>query len=162
MLWLFIGIINTSEILDFACVHELIESLDIALTADIDGTLDINLDKIADFSTCPFACFAVRGNGGRDTNHPIAGQQVTDKSDALDVGIAILAAETEALTQMGAHNISVQHLNVTPDFFQSLLNAFSQGAFACTGQSCKPECKSCMCHCALSSLNHFPGSSIEA
>src|SRR2546423_3439007 len=120
MFWLFIRIVYTGEILDFPLVNQLVESLDIALAADFNRTFDIDLDKVADFLACPFACFTIGGNGGRYADHTVAGQQVTDEGDALDVGIAVLTTKTQPLAQMCPYHISIKNFYIATVLLKTL------------------------------------------
>src|SRR5690348_8637731 len=111
VLWLLVWIIHASEMLNFALVNKLVETLDITLPADLKGTLDIYFNKIADFPPCPCAGFAIGGNGSRDADNAIARQQAAYKGDTLDIGIAVLATKAKPLTQVRTHSITIQYLN---------------------------------------------------
>src|SRR5207247_5670249 len=97
MIWLLIRIIDTGEILDLSLVNELVEALDVALATNLDGALDIHLDKIPYLPARPFTCLAVRSNGSRDAHNVITCEQASYKCNALDVGIAVLAAKAKPL-----------------------------------------------------------------
>jgi len=47
-----------------------------------------------------------------DSDDAVAGEQVTDKADAPNVGVAILFAEPQALAQIGADDIPIQYLDL--------------------------------------------------
>jgi len=64
MLRFFIWVIDAGKALEFSLVNTFVEILDISLTAHLDGTLDVYLNKIADLFACPFASFTVRGDSG--------------------------------------------------------------------------------------------------
>src|SRR5579884_3842112 len=141
MFWHLVRIVDAGKILDLAFVNELIQAFHIALAADFEGTSDVYLDKVPNFFARPLACLAVRGNSGRDGNHAIAGQQATDESDALDIGIAVLAAKTQTFAQVCAHDIAIQHLNITLTHFQAALNGPGKGTFTSARETGKPDSK---------------------
>ncbi len=145
MLRLFVWIINTCKVLELACVSQPVETLHIALATDIDGTLDVHLNKIADLLAGPSASLAVRGDGGGNAGYSVAREQATDKSDTLDVRIAIFAAEAKPFAQMCAYDIAIEHLNLEFLLSQSLLNMPGKGTFAGAGEAGKPDSKAC-CH----------------
>src|SRR5579884_322757 len=130
MLRLLVGVVDAGETLDFALVHQLIQALDITLAADFDGAFDVDFDEIADLLARPLASFAVGRDGSRNTGHAVARQQAAHKSDALDVGIAVLAAEAQAFAQMRAHHVAIQNLHVATARLQTLLDSFRKRAFA--------------------------------
>src|SRR5207237_2996396 len=90
MFWLLVRIVNAREILDFALVNELVEPLDVTLTADFNRTLDIDFDKVTDLFSCPLTRLIVRGNGSRNAHDSITREQAADKGDTLNVGIPVL------------------------------------------------------------------------
>src|SRR5260370_27646547 len=104
---LLVGIVDAGEIGNFASVGEFVEALEVTLAADLDGTLDVDLDEIANFLARPGACFPVGGDGGGDADHSIAREERAYEGDALDVGIAFCAAEAEAFAQVRAYDIAI-------------------------------------------------------
>ena len=57
----------------------------------------MNLDEIADSPLHFFARLAVRRDGGNNNDDAVTCEQFRNKADAADIGIAVLAAEAEAL-----------------------------------------------------------------
>jgi hypothetical protein len=107
VLGLLIGVVNAREALELALVDQFVEAFHITLTADLDGTLDVDLDKVTNFFSSPLACLTVGSNGGRDANDTIAAEQAAHEGNAFDIGIAVLAAKTQSLAQVSTDNIAV-------------------------------------------------------
>src|SRR5579884_3458033 len=150
MLRLLVGVIDAGETLDFALIYQFVQALDIALAADFDRAFDVDFDEIADLLARPLTSLAVGRDGGRNTGHTVARQQAAHEGDALDVGIAILAAEAQALAQMRAHHITIQNLYVATARLQTLLDSFRKRAFAGAGEAGKPDCETgSVCHVYL-------------
>src|SRR2546430_1706069 len=146
ILRLFVWIVHTGEILDLSFIDKLVEALYVSLAADFNRTFEIDFDKIPNFAACPLACLSIWSNGGRDAHDAIARQQATNKSDAFNIGIAVLAAKTQALAQMRTYYISIQYLDVAPLIFQAPLDDLSKGTFPGPRKTSKPDSKSCICH----------------
>src|SRR5579871_6072499 len=100
MIWLLVRVIDAGKALELALVGQLIQPFHIALAADFDGTFDIDFHEIPNMVTRPCPRLKVRRDGGRDTDHVIACEQSAHKGDTLDIGIAILFAETQSFAQM--------------------------------------------------------------
>src|SRR5581483_3937274 len=154
MLWLLIGIIHTGQACQFALIRELVQPLHIALAADLKRTLDVYLNKFANFPARPLACLSIGGNSGGNAYDTIACQQVADESDTFDVSIPILTAEAQALTQMSPHNIAIQHLYIEAAHPQTLLNDPGKGTLTRAREACKPDGKATVRH-----VSHSPISS---
>src|SRR5438270_11147778 len=97
MLWLLIGIIHTCKILDLSFVNKFVEAFHVALTANLDGALDVDFDKIPYLLACPVACLTIGSNSSRNADHAIACEQAGYKCNALNIGIPILAAKAQSL-----------------------------------------------------------------
>jgi len=94
MEWLFVGIIDAGEALDLALVGQLIEALHIALATDLDGTLYIDFNEVADVTARPVSGLPIGRDSGGDARDAVAREQATHKRNALDVGITVFLAET--------------------------------------------------------------------
>src|SRR5947209_20490455 len=102
MLRLLVRIVNTGKAGDLAFVDQFIQAFDVALAAHFDGTADIDFHEVANFLASPLSRLAIGGNSSGAADDAIAGEQAADECDALHVGIAILAAETKTLREVGA------------------------------------------------------------
>ena len=77
---------------------------------------------------------------------PLRVKSVADESDALDVGIAVLAAEAESFAQVRTHYIAFQRLNVAIKCFQVGLNSHRESTLTCAGEACKPDGRASIPH----------------
>jgi hypothetical protein len=59
-----------------------------------------------------FARRTVRRNGRHDHDHAVARKQFAHKTDAADIGVAILAAEAQALRKIRTHDVAVQQFHL--------------------------------------------------
>src|SRR5437667_4137195 len=124
MLRFLIRVVYSGKAGDLAFVYQFVQPFDVALPAHFDGTFDVDLDKGANLFSCPLARLAIRGDGCRDADHAVARQQSAHKGDAFDVGVTVLAAETQSFGEMGAHAITIEDLDVAPSRFEPLFDGF--------------------------------------
>src|SRR6185312_15652711 len=74
-----------------------------------------------------------------------------------DIGVAVLATEAQALAEVGAYDIAIQHFDVAPTLAQALLNNLGQGTLAGSRETCKPDGKTGVRHVnVFSSIIRFP------
>src|SRR6266852_8195635 len=111
-------------------IGQFIAALDIALAADIDGTLHVDFDEVPDMVTRPGARFAVRRDGRGDTRHVVASEQAAHKGDTLDVGIAVFFAEAQSFAEVGAHDIAVEYFDIAPARLETVFDDLGERAFA--------------------------------
>ena len=108
-----VGVGDAGELLDLAGAGLRVEALDVALLADLDRGLDVGLDEAAVHHLARLvADLAVGRDRGGDHRHAVAGQQVGDERDAADVGVAVLLREAEALREVLADDVAVEHLEL--------------------------------------------------
>ena len=99
--------LRAGKALEFAFIDLFVETFHIALTADFKGTLEVHFDQVTDFPARPIASLAIGRNSSSNGDDAVAREQTTDKSDALNVGIAVLATKAQPFAQVGAHNITI-------------------------------------------------------
>src|SRR5580704_2851118 len=98
--WLLVRVANARKLRDLARDGLLVETLDVALDAFLERGGHIDLDEISYERAGLVTSVAKRTDGGDDHRHPIASQEVSDERNARDVGIAVFAAEAEALREV--------------------------------------------------------------
>src|SRR6266511_2361675 len=87
----------------------------------------------------PVAGLAVGGDRGHHHGHAVLGQLAGHVADPGDVGVAVLAAEPEALAEVGADLVPVEHLDTVPAFGQARRDRVGDGGLPGAGQAGEPE-----------------------
>ena len=96
---------------DLAGKRLLVQALDVALREHVDGAAHVDLDEPADAPAHLCARVLVRGDGGGDGDDAVARQQLRNESDAPDVDVAILFAESEPGAERLTNLVAVEHLD---------------------------------------------------
>src|SRR5260370_37333139 len=91
-----------------------IQPFGVAANAFVERGFHVHFDERTDRAAHFIADGAVRGNGGGDHDHAVAGEQLRDVADAPDVGVAVLAREAQALGEILAYLVSVEQLDPNP------------------------------------------------
>src|SRR4051794_4760255 len=99
---------------DLSGERALVQALDIALRQNINGALHEDLDEVRNPRAHFIAHRAIRRDGGRNRDHAVAREQLTDKADAPDVFVAVLLAEAQSFGEMRANYVAIQHLYPGP------------------------------------------------
>ena len=111
---LLVRVRHAGELLDLALERLLVEALHVAAGALVDRRLDVDLDEGAD-RLDPVAGLLprllVRRDRGRDHGAALARDPRGDPADALDVRVAVLLREAEALREVHADVVAVQVLD---------------------------------------------------
>src|SRR5215211_6406976 len=135
-----VGVGDARELLDLTGAGLGVEALDVALLADLDRGLDVRLDEAAVHNLPRLvADLAVGRDGGRDDRHAVAGEQVRDERDAADVRVAILLREAEALREVLADDVAVEHLERHAALAQRLDELVGDRGLARAGEAREPE-----------------------
>ncbi len=88
------------------------------MDAGFDRGLHINLDEIADGRAHFVADGAIRGNRRGDCRSAVPRQYATNETDAANIFVAVLFAETQPLAKMLAHHVPIQHFDAMPALAQ--------------------------------------------
>ena len=108
-----VGVADAGELLDLAGEGLRVEALHVAAGALLDRGVDEHLDEgaeLLDQAARRGARLDV-GRDRRDQRHDAgAGEAAGDPADALDVRVAVLLREPEALGEVGAHDVAVEVL----------------------------------------------------
>src|SRR5215469_1176170 len=106
----FVRRVYTGEVLDLAGTRLAVQSLGIALLADLDGRVQEHLDELARLQelTHQPPISAERRDKGGDHNHPGVHKQTRYLTDATDVLHARLIAEAQILVEPVAHVVAIQ------------------------------------------------------
>src|SRR5262245_29699679 len=108
----FVGVRNPCKMRNFTSQCLLVKALDIALGQYRDWTVNVHFDEVRNVLPHFLAHGPVRRNSGHDDDHAMPRQQFADESNAANVDVAIFLAEPQALREMRADYISVEHLNL--------------------------------------------------
>src|SRR5918995_5691236 len=111
---LFVRVGDAGELLELAAEGLLVEPLDVAPRALLHGRRHVDLDERAvllDQLARVAASLLVRRDCGDEHCGAVAGQSRSDPADALDVRVAVLLREAEALREVRAHDVAVQGLD---------------------------------------------------
>jgi hypothetical protein len=103
-----VGVRYPRELPNLPAERLLIETLDIALGADLQRCVNIDLDEaFPDRAPHLIARLLERGDRRDEHPHPVSGQQVGDEADPQDVRISVLPRKAKALGEVGAHYVPV-------------------------------------------------------
>src|SRR5213593_2138703 len=108
---LLVGVGDPGELGDLARQGPAVQPLGVAANAFVERGFDVYLDERADLPPHLVADCSIRRDGGSDHDDPVPREQFGDVADATDVGVAVLAREAQALGEVLAHLVSVEHLN---------------------------------------------------
>src|SRR5438552_9061435 len=122
---LLVGVGDPGELGDLARQGPAVQPLGVAANAFVERGFDVYLDERADLPPHLVADCSIRRDGGSDHDDPVPREQFGDVADATDVGVAVLAREAQALGEVLAHLVSVEHLN--PDAPAAELMPHSRG-----------------------------------
>ena len=135
-----VGIADAGELFDLAGDGLCIEALHVALDALLERRRDVDLDEVgADQLTRGRAHRAIRRDRGHEDEHSVALEEMRDERDARDVQLAILARVAEALRQVGAHDVSVERLDLLAVRAQTRRDRFGQRALPGAGEAREPQ-----------------------
>src|SRR5581483_7640005 len=95
-----IGIRDAGKLPDFPGDGLLVQTFHIALGEHFERSVDEHLDEIRNPALHLLAGGAVRRNGGDHGDDAVAGEELRDKTDTADVGVAVFPAEAEALREV--------------------------------------------------------------
>ncbi len=110
----FVRIRYAGELGDLTRARPLVQTLHVALLADLDRRVDVDLDEPVDGRPDLVAHRAVRRDRRRHRHDPVAGQQRRDPPDAADVRVPIGLREPESRRQVLAHLVAVEQLDAMP------------------------------------------------
>ena len=111
---LLVRVVDAGEALDLARERLLVETLHVAPRALVDRGLDEDLDERAvllDHRARLLPRLLVGRDRGGDHGAALARQPGGDPADPLDVRVAVLLREAEALREVRAHGVAVQVLD---------------------------------------------------
>src|SRR6185312_7047104 len=130
---------NAGEVIDLARERALVKALGITARQDFNGALDIDFQKSFDRRARLIAGAAIWGDCGDNNGHTVARQQSGNEADPADVGVAVIAAETESLRKMLADDVAIEQLHARPALTQPGNEAFGQRRLARAGESGEPD-----------------------
>ena len=105
---------DARELLDLAGEGLGVQTLHVAAGALVDRRVDVHeheLPVLLDQLARLLAGLLVGRDGGHDGDAAEPGEAAGDPADALDVGVAVLLGEAEALGQVRAHHVAVERLD---------------------------------------------------
>jgi len=106
-----IGVIDTSEALDLTTAGARVDAALVGLLAVLEGSSDVDEEEgpvLGNGVAGVLARGLVGGDGGSDDGGAGAGQLGGDKGNALDVGVAVLAGETQLGGELVADGVTQQ------------------------------------------------------
>ncbi len=139
---LLIRVVHPGEAGDLALERLLVQALHVAARALVDRRLDVDLDERAELLD-HLAGFVARLDVRRDRRGDDRGavpcQPGRDPADALDVRVAILLREAEALREVRADGVSVQVLDDVPALLEERPDQVGDRALARAGEPGEPQ-----------------------
>lgn len=140
---------DTSKVLDLASPGLLVQTLGVTLLGDLNGDIDVDLDKgqgrIAAGAALlvqvarDLAVGLVRADEAGDGDGAAVGEQLGDLGDAANVLVAVLLGEAEVLVQAEAHVVAVEAVGGHAQVQEVLLQGGGDGGFARGGEACEPD-----------------------
>lgn len=140
---------DTSEVLDLASTCLLVQTLGVALLRNLNGNINIDLDKrkrlvvalgalfvelAGDEAVCP-----VRANEGSDGDGGRVGKELGDLCDAANVLVAVLFGKAQVLVQAEADIVAVEAVGGEAQVQKVLLEGGGDGGFSRGGQAGEPD-----------------------
>src|SRR4029077_5018863 len=141
---LLVRVVDTGEALDLTLECLLVETLDVAARALLDGRGDVHLDggaPLLDEVPRLLPRLLVRRDRRSDHCGAVSGQARGDPANSLDVRIAVLLREPEPLRQVRAHGVAVEVLDDRAAFLDCGADQVGDRRLTRTGQSREPECE---------------------
>src|SRR5256885_4001327 len=134
-----VGIRHAGELGDLSGQRPAVQPLRVAADALVERGLHVHLDERADLVAHLVPDRAVGGYRGRNHRDPVAREQLRDVTDAADVGVAVRARKPQALGEILAHLVPVEHFN--RDAPSTQLRAHRGGArgLSRAGQAGEPQ-----------------------
>lgn len=140
---------DTGEILNLAGAGLLVQTLGVTLLGNLDGDIDINLDKgqglvtgltaVGVEVTGDLTVRPVGGDEAGDGDGAAVGKELGDLGDTADVLVAVLLAEAEVLVQAEAHIVAIQTVGRQAQVQQVLLEGGGDGGLSGGGQTGEPD-----------------------
>ena len=143
----FVGVGDAGEVLDLAGTRLGVEALGVALFDHGQGSFHVDLDegRVA-LGAALVAHGAVGADGSGDRADPVARQHVGHKTDAADVGVAVLFREAQTFGKVGAHDVAVEYFDGGAALDEDRSDVLSKGGFAGTGKAGEPKDKAVVSH----------------
>jgi hypothetical protein len=147
---------HAGKLLDFPSSCFLIQTFGIPLLRDLDGDIDINLDKrqalaIIGMRTGLAMQFAgevpvrlVGADEARDGDGGAVGEELGDLGDATDVFRAVGGREAQVLVQPEAYVVPVEEVGVEALLQEVLLQRRRNRGLARGGQTRQPDCQTAL------------------
>src|SRR5947209_7240080 len=136
---LLVGVRHAGELGDLAGQRPAVQPLGVAADALVERGLHVHLDERTDLLAHLVANRAVGRDRGRDHRHAVPREQLGDVADATDVGVAVLPREPQALGQVLAHLVPVEHFDRDAAAAQLRAHRGGERGFARAGQSGEPQ-----------------------
>ena len=127
---LLVGIGHTRELGDLAAQRSGVQALGVALDQHVQRAAHEDLDEGSDLGARFVANAAVRRDRGGDRHATAAAHELGDVGDAADVGVAVFLGKTEALAEVLAHFVAVEHLDMSLPVAQGLFERPRERALA--------------------------------
>ena len=134
-----VGITYAGEIRDLAAQGSGIEALHVSLQQLFQGTVDEDLDEIANSRAHLVTHRAIWRDGGGDDKHSVAGQELGHKTDAPDVDVAIFLGEAKAPGKVLPDDVTVEDLDPLGAQSQLGCQRGGDGRLARSGQAGEPD-----------------------
>src|SRR5215213_8476415 len=106
-----VGVGDTGELRDLPRESLLVEALDVPLGTNLQRGIHEDLDEVLSDVAPYLVARLLKGRDDADDHtDPVARQEVGYEPDPEDVRVPVLPGKTEALAQVGPHNVPVQNL----------------------------------------------------
>ena len=141
-----VRIVNPGKVPDLPRPGFLVQALGVALLRRLQGTINMNFDKIKPHIPVqfpyPVTVRPVRADKSGQDQQARIHKQFRDLADAADILRPVLRGETQVPVYPHADIVTVQPVAQFPMFVKSRLKRDRNGALAAARQAGKPECRS--------------------
>src|SRR5665809_47791 len=134
-----VGVVDSGKALGLAGARLGVETLDVALFADLERGVCVHLDEVLGHHARLFSDRAIRRNRGRNHERAVALKEMGHERDTTNVRVAVLLAETETFGKVLAHDVTVKQLDRHVCIGQLLLENVSDRGLSRTRKPSEPD-----------------------
>lgn len=153
---LLVGRRDAGKVLDLAGAGLFVEAFGVALLGDLEGHVDVDLDKgdglvvvasraglrVQRPGEVPVG--AVGGDEGGDCDGGGVGEELCDLADAADVLVAVALGEAEVLVEAEADVVAVEAVGGEAEVQEVLLESGGDGGLSRGGEAGEPDCEAAL------------------
>lgn len=136
----FIRIVEARHSVNLSRAGAPVDSLEVALLANFERSMNVDLQKIADLVSHLLAQRAIRRNGGNQNDHALARQEFRDESYPPDIFVPVRLAESEVAAKVLANDIAVEPFHPVAAGAKMPVDRLAECRFPGRAEASKPDC----------------------